>query len=535
MRVGTIVRVELHGRRVGGWVVALDDVPPDRPLKPIAKVTGDGPAPELVDLSRWASWRWAGRTAVFLRTASPPRVVRTRVDAVAAPGPGAAHPVEVRRVPPAADLLPLVRDAAGSGEALVLAPNHAMATSLAGRLRTEGVATALLPDDWSRATSGGCVAIGTRAAAWAPRPRLDAVLVLDEHDEAYQEERAPTWHARDVAVERAHRAGAPCTLVSPCPSLEALDAGALITPTRADERAGWPIVEVVDRRREPPGLGLFSERLVTVARHAQRVVCVLNRKGRARLLACVACGELVRCEACGAAMQQDGEGLRCTRCGTTRPSVCAACGSARLKTLRMGVTRAAEELEALVRRPVAEVTADGASKQRAPILVGTEAVLHRVRSADVVVFLDLDQELLAPRYRAAEQAMALLARAARLVGGRAGGGRLLLQTRLPDHEVISAAVHADPDRLIAPERARRAQLRFPPVTAMAMVSGEAAGAYVDTLRALSAQGTVTGLEILGPADGRWLVRAPDHERLCDALAMAPRPTGRLRVNVDPSR
>ena len=70
---------------------------------------------------------------------------------------------------------------------------------------------------------------------------------------------------------------------------------------------------------------------------------------------------------------------------------------------------------------------------------------------------------------------------------------------------------------------------------MAMVSGEAAGAYVDTLRALSAQGTVSGLEILGPADGRWLVRAPDHERLCDALAMAPRPTGRLRVNVDPSR
>ena len=188
-----------------------------------------------------------------------------------------------------------------------------------------------------------------------------------------------------------------------------------------------------------------------------------------------------------------------------------------------------------MRRPVAEVTADGTSKQRASILVGTEAVLHRVRSAEVVAFLDLDQELLAPRYRAAEQAMVLLARAARLVGGRGGGGRLLLQTRLPDHEVVAAAVHADPGRLTEPERARRAELRFPPVTAMAILSGAAAGTYVDALRAVEAEDAGRGLEILGPADGRWLVRAPDHEALCDALASAPRPTGRLRVNVDPSR
>ena len=62
----------------------------------------------------------------------------------------------------------------------------------------------------------------------------------------------------------------------------------LLTPSRSEERAGWPVLEIVDRRKEPPGLGLFSERLVTVARHAQRVVCVLNRKGRARLLACQA-------------------------------------------------------------------------------------------------------------------------------------------------------------------------------------------------------------------------------------------------------
>lgn len=531
--MGTLVRVELHGRRVGGWVIALDEGPPDRPLKPIAKVTGDGPAPELVDLARWAGWRWAGRPAVFLRTASPPRVVQSGMGrAATAGGDGAkpAGPVCVIRTPPASEPLPLALEAAATGAALVLAPTHAAATSLASRLRAEGVATALLPDDWPQAAAGASVAIGSRAAAWAPRPHLEAVLVLDEHDEAFQEERAPTWHARAVAVERARRVGAACTLASPCPSLEALAEGTLVKPARGDERAGWPVVEVIDRRREPPGLGLFSERLVESARTASRMVCVLNRKGRARLLACVACGELARCEVCGAAVQQDDDGLRCGRCGVGRPAFCVACGATRLKTLRMGVTRAAEELEALVRRPVAEVSADRISKQRAPILVGTEAVLHRVRSADVVAFLDVDQELLAPRFRAAEQAMALLVRAARLVGGRRAGGRMLLQTRLPGHEVIESAVHADPTRLTEKERARRTALRFPPATAMAVVSGEAAAVYVDALRIVS-----PALELLGPADGRWLVRAPDHEALCNALATVPRPPGRLRVNVDPSR
>ena len=78
--VGDVVRIQLHGRRVGGWVVAVDvQPPPDVQLKPLAKVSGRGPAPELLDLAEWAAWRWAGRRATFLRTATPPGVVRSVV------------------------------------------------------------------------------------------------------------------------------------------------------------------------------------------------------------------------------------------------------------------------------------------------------------------------------------------------------------------------------------------------------------------------------------------------------------------------
>jgi primosomal protein N' (replication factor Y) (superfamily II helicase) len=162
-------------------------------------------------------------------------------------------------------------------------------------------------------------------------------------------------------------------------------------------------------------------------------------------------------------------------------------------------------------------------------------VLHQIGRADVVAFLDLDQELLAPRYRAAEQALALLARAARVLAasgpGRAGrsAGRLVLQTRQPDHEVVQAAVHADPTRVSDAEADRRALLRFPPVVALAAVSGAGAPAYVEAL------GTPLGVEVLGPADGRWLLRAPDARTLADALADVPRPAERVRIEVDPLR
>jgi primosomal protein N' (replication factor Y) (superfamily II helicase) len=195
------------------------------------------------------------------------------------------------------------------------------------------------------------------------------------------------------------------------------------------------------------------------------------------------------------------------------------------------VARAREELEALAGRPVAEVTAQTDVVPDEGLLVGTEALLHRVGPSDGVtaaVFVDFDQELLAGRVRAGPEALGLLAGASRLVRGRAG--RVLVQTRMPDHPVIRSALLADPGVLAEAELEVRAALRLPPFTAVAVVSGEAAGEF--------AAGLATGqpaLEILGPDRDRWLVKAPDADSLARALADTPRPGGGLRVAVDPSR
>ncbi|MCU1370510.1 MAG: hypothetical protein JWO77_1704, partial [Ilumatobacteraceae bacterium] len=398
------------------------------------------------------------------------------------------------------------------------------------------------------AAGRAAVVVGARSAAWAPAARLARIVVLDEHDEVYQQEQAPTWHARDVAVERARRAGVPCLLVSPSPSLEALAWGELVTEDRAAERASWPRVEVIDQRELDPSLGpLFSPRLVDLLRSDRSVVCILNRTGRARLLACTSCSTLARCAVCDAAVHQielpDGtEGLACGRCGTQRPMVCLECGGHRFKNLRLGVSRAREELEALAGTPVAELTAstpdDDPALRSARIIVGTEAALHRVRWIDAVAFLDFDQELLALRYRAAEEAMGLLVRAGRLVQrsavrrGAAGAdrrGMVLVQTRTPDHPVLVAAHLADPGRLVASELLLRRALGLPPATAMAAVSGAAAPEF------MGAFGEPPGIRVQGPIDDAWRVIAADHQQLTDALQAVPRPPGRLRIAVDPLR
>ena len=571
VRVGTIVRVPLHGRRVRGWVVADHVVPeaaPDR-LVPVHAVVSAGPPPGVVELAAWAARRWAGPVTAFLRAASPPNVVApaavtesgsTRFSVSAPPADlGGAWPGNRARTvtwPPGIDRRELVRSlCAPEGSTLVIVPEPARAGALVRAIREEGrevvhhhsdLADRARTEAWVAARHGAVVVVGGRAAAWLGLADLRSVVVLDENDEAFQEERAPTWHARDVVVERARRAGATITLVSPAPSLDAYaaagDVG--IAPSPRVLRAGWPRLDVVDLRDEPPGAGVSSLGLGPAIHRALdddgRAVCIVNRRGRARVLACRACRALTRCATCGAAVRQPDHDLECPRCGATRPPVCVECGATRFRAVRPGVHAVRDEVAALVpRATVTDVDVATETVGDAPVLVGTEAVLHRIARGStppvrLVAFLAFDEELLAPRFRAHEQALWLLVRAARLLGPRGDGGRLLVQTRLPDHSVLQVAATGDPAPFTAEETAMRRAAGFPPFGAVAELSGAvpAVAAAADAIRA-------AGLTVLGGTDGPGLVRATSVELLADALAgidlVPARSLGRLRVSVDPPR
>lgn len=550
--VGALVRVDLGGRRVGGWIVECDplDLPSEVKLKDLAKISSVGPDEAIVELGRWAGHRWSGRWSRLLKTASPEKMV-PMLPAERRSKPPGPSPTELAaqafaqtgvtlvRVPPAADLSQFVVGAAHLGDALVVTPSVRTAQDASGALRRAGGVAHLLPRDWALAAAGGGTVIGARSAVWGPCPNIAAIVVIDEHDEALQEERNPTWHARHVAIERARRAGIPCVLISPTPSVDAVSlADRVLAPSRSEERSGWPVTLLADRRNEDPArAGLFSPQLVSAIDAGGKILCVLNRKGRAKMLACGSCGELIRTTD-GEHLMAESEGELVAVTGETRPLICAVCTGTKLKRLRLGVARVREELEALTREPVAEVTGDKVSDDAfaARIVVGTEAVLHQIDAADTVAFLDFDSELMAPRYRAAEQALGLLGRAARIVGGRSDGGRILIQTRDPQHRVIVAAVKADLESFSAFEKRLREVGSFPPVSALAELSGPGAAKAVEPMMAR------LGVEVMGPnSAGRYLLRSPDPATLADALAelrQATPPTsksGTYRIAVDPPR
>ncbi|MDX2382261.1 MAG: hypothetical protein QNM02_21190 [Acidimicrobiia bacterium] len=549
--VGSLVRIDLHGRRVGGWVMSIHGVGETlveaASLKEVAKFSGCGPTAELIDLAEWAGVRWAAaRQRPFLVTASPPRMVPGLPEArrtALRPGPCSPATAELLasgggllRLPPRADLLPAVLAAVRHGPALVVVPAQDDVALIAARLRRANVAVAIVPGEWAQAAGGVDVVIGTRSAAWAPCAEMACALVIDEHDEALQEERAPTWHARDVVAERCRRAGVPCVLISPVPTVTAIEWYArdgVVHPPRARERSGWPTVAVVDRRDEEPWRrSLVTSALIERLRDPERrVLCVSNITGRARVLACRSCQALVRCEVCDAAVGlTDERRLVCKRCGTDRPAVCQACGAAAFANLRPGVTRLREELEAAAGRPVAQLTAadDRPPDPHIDVVVGTEAVLHRSGPADVVVFLEFDSEMLAPRFRAAEQSLALLVRAGRLAP------EVVVQTFVPDHPVLQAAVRGDPDIVAAIERDRRLRLGLPPYGALALLSGTGADEVVAEL--IGHDGGIEVGEIDGHGSSRYLVRSADWMTLGAALNAAERPTGsRVRIEVDPAR
>lgn len=553
--VGARVRVPLHNRNVPGWIMAVltvDDVAAEgfdaRRLLPLDKVVSVGPDAPIVALIEWAARRYVSRRRPFFVTASPPRIVAAlgapqrglrTIDGVdreswvddllRAPGPA------VVQVGPHDDVTSVVVTAAMHGPTLVVAPMVSTARNIAARLRHRGASTALVPDDWARAASGVDVVVGARSAVWTRIDGLASIVVVDEHDDSLQEERTPTWHARDVAIERAQRLGIPCLLVSPVPTIAARVAAGNRHVVLASG-AQWPTVRVIDRSRDERwGSSLLSGELIDVLRDpAKRIVCVLNTKGRARLLTCNSCTRIVRCEACDAAMTQpDPDRLACPRCSATRPVVCADCGATALRAVRRGVSRLRDELEAAAGRRVVEVgTVDERVDAAASVFVGTEAVLHRIDDADVVVLLDVDGELLAPRFRAAEATLELVVHAARRVRSASGGvasGEVWLQTHHPDHDLLDGLRRGDLTGFVDAETQRRRALSLPPFGALARISGPGADDAAEQL---------TGSMYVSVArrDGDVLVRAATYDTLADELAhLARAKNSRWRVAVDPPR
>ncbi len=439
----------------------------------------------------------------------------------------------------------LVRCLAQKRGAIILVPEIALTPQAVARFQARvgrvavlhsGLTDAERHDQWQAIQERRLrVVIGARSALFAPMPDLGLIVVDEEHETSFKQEQTPRYHARDVARERARLEKAVCVLGSATPSLESWQAareGSLRLLELPERVAGgrFPQIEVVDLRTEKPAKGhwlIVSEPLRRALEQAlsrgERAILFLNRRGFAPAWHCRTCGGSVTCRRCDVALTYHRGRNRalCHVCleESAPPETCPACG-APLSLVGVGTERAEAALtklfprariarmdrDTMLRREMYEQILGDFGSGKLDILLGTQMVAKGLDFPDVTVVgvLDADTALHHPDFRAAERCFNLVSQ----VSGRAGrshrGGKVVVQTWLPEHPAIQAAVRHDYRGFARGELEERKTFHFPPAARAVRVVLESTdrtkveGMAREAFRKLQAA-AAPGCTLLGPA------------------------------------
>ncbi len=397
-------------------------------------------------------------------------------------------------------------------------------------------------DAWRRLRTGdAAIAIGPRSAVLAPLENLGLIVVDEEHETSYKQfDPAPRYHARDVAVMRAHQADAACVLGSATPSLESTMNARwgkytrLELPERVPDASGQtaalPDVRVLDlttQRKKHQLDGALADPLRRAIRErvdrGEQVILLQNRRGYAPVLECEDCGWAPSCGNCSVSLTlHQGAGrrqLRCHYCGhaVRAPHQCPQCGGEAIGQIGVGTQRVEQELEAVVpEATILRMDRDTTSQKHghhrilrrfrngADVLLGTQMIAKGLDFGRVTLVgvVDADVGLLFPDFRAEERTFQLLTQ----VAGRAGRadlkGEVILQTRNPDHPALRHATQHDYEGFVEEELPTRRQFGYPPFGHVATV--EFRGPNEDRVERLAVNWTeqlraqAGPVEVMGP-------------------------------------
>ncbi|WP_287129478.1 primosomal protein N', partial [Candidatus Cyanaurora vandensis] len=390
-------------------------------------------------------------------------------------------------------------------------------------------------DCWRQMLTGGPqVVIGTRSAVFVPLPKLGLIILDEEHDASYKQDRpAPSYHARTVAQWRSVAESCPLVLGSATPDLESYQAATDGTYTLAQlpvrvGGAGLPTVMLVDLREELAE-GNYSPLSRTLQREIQQMmerkeqgILFLNRRGFHTFILCRGCGEVLTCPNCTVSLTYhlSDRFLRCHHCHYRRPEpeqTCPQCGSTHYKFFGTGTQRietavqerfpglrvARFDRDTTQRKGSHREILDQFGRGETDLLIGTQMLTKGLDLPRVTLvgILAADSLLNMPDFRCTERAFQLLTQVAGRGGRGDQPGRVILQTYNPTHAVVEAARTHDFLQFAEPELiARRAQ-GFPPFGRLVRLGWQGP---VEELVLIAAQTVARYLqeheqEILGPA------------------------------------
>jgi primosomal protein N' (replication factor Y) len=295
---------------------------------------------------------------------------------------------------------------------------------------------------------------------------------------------------------------------------------------------GWPKITVVNLSDVPVAQSLLSSELLqAVGTSGETTVCVLNTKGKARLIVCKSCRHVQACPSCASLLTYDDDNnLWCVRCEAMHGGVCLACGRASFTVPRGGVSQLVSQIQASTRNPVIEISSDSPDDwSKGTVFIGTEAVLHRIPAADTVVFADIDRDLGAPRMTGAHEVLSMIAKAARMVGTK---GTLVIQTRQVENPLIAAISQTDVSAALQQwseaDTAQRRVMMLPPFGAIARVQ-------ITAPRSLTEITLPAGTHTARDGDA-VLLRAASRTELDAAISTIRSEFGTaVRIHIDPYR
>ena len=406
----------------------------------------------------------------------------------------------------------LIRQCLQNGrQAILLVPEIALTPQLLGLMAAHfgdrvAVLHSSLPaaeryDQWKRIRSGEAgLVVGTRSAVFAPCKQPGLIILDEEQEHSYKSENAPRYHAREVALWRGMKEKALVLLGSATPSVESMfyAKSGVYQLYRLRNRFGGrtlPQVEIVDMQQEVKlGNDLsLSYPLPNAIRETEQAgkqaILFLNRRGNSRALVCVDCRESPECPRCSTKLtyHSANERIMCHYCGHSLPAPdrCPKCGGP-MKRMGTGTQKVQQELQerfsdiAVERMDADTVTAVNShevilerfQRENTPVLIGTQMVAKGLNLPNVTLVgvLDADLSLYNDSYRAAETTFNMLTQ----VVGRAGRGdtegRAMIQTFVPEHQVITLAAKQDYDGFYALEIGLRKRLEAPPFGDLAVIT-----------------------------------------------------------------
>lgn len=392
-------------------------------------------------------------------------------------------------------------------QVLYLLPEIALTTQITERLRNVfgdklGVYHSKFADGvrveiYSRLLSGkpyGLI-LGARSSVFLPFQNLGLVIVDEEHETSYkQQDPAPRYHARSAAIMLARQYGAKTLLGTATPSLETFHHaqngryGYVPLMQRYNDMQ-LPDIELVDIKRlrhQKRMNGAFSPVLVDAIREAlsrhEQVILFQNRRGYSPFIECRTCGWVPRCEHCDVSLTyHKGTGmLTCHYCGHTYalPPRCPNCEEADFSTVGIGTERVEDQIKELfpeastlrldldtarTRAAYERIINDFASHE-SDILIGTQMVSKGLDfdNVSVVGVLDADTMLNQPDFRSYERTFHVLSQVAGRAGRKNHKGRVVLQTRSVDSDIIAQVVGNDYLSMFQAQMEERRIFRYPP-------------------------------------------------------------------------